>query len=537
MSDRLQTEHIIREVKVQIETHARGMWRYRWRALWLVWGMCIIGWAVVYSLPNVYEARARVYVDTENTIKPLLEGIAISSNVLNEVIIVTREMLSRPNLARVARETDLDIRATTEQEFESLIAALRERIVIDGGPQNIFSISYHDMDRQTAIAVVDSLVNIMVEKSLGADRSEITRAQIFFEEQIKEYEERLTAAEDRLATFKRENIALMPDQRGDYFARLKLSEQALETVRKELLLAEERRTELLRQLEGEEPVFGLAPSPFEDAGATGSASAQIAELERQLESLRLRYTDKHPRIGQILETIEMLKQQQAEEAAQQQTASDIPPSSVNPLDLNPVYQNMKIQLSNTEVDIAALKVEFSRQEREVTQLRQRIDSIPQVEAELNRLNRDYDVIKTRYEQLLLKLETANIGDDVDRSMDDVVFRIIEPSFANLTPTGPIRPLFLTAALLASLAAGFGLAFVLNQLHPVFYDRKTISEVVGIPVLGVVNFVPNESELKAWISDRRWLAALACALIVSFVLVTVFADSGSALVRALVDGAV
>ena len=205
MSHTVRKEQFIRDLLVEIESHARGMWRYRWSAAILAWVLCVFGWIVVYLMPNVYEANARIYVDTENAIRPLLQGIASSSTVLNDVNVITREMLSRPNLAEVARDTDLDLRADTDKDFEDLLRGLQSQISVSGSRENIYSIAYADRDREEAIAVVDSLVNTFIEKSLGAERTETSQAQTFLREQIRIYEERLSAAEDRLAKFKQEN--------------------------------------------------------------------------------------------------------------------------------------------------------------------------------------------------------------------------------------------------------------------------------------------------------------------------------------------
>ena len=105
-----QANQVVRELLAVVTAQARGMWRYRWRAVIVMWVVSILGWFFVYSLPPVYEANARIYVDTENAIRPLLQGIASSSNVMSEVTVVTREMLSRPNLAEVARLRELGVR-------------------------------------------------------------------------------------------------------------------------------------------------------------------------------------------------------------------------------------------------------------------------------------------------------------------------------------------------------------------------------------------------------------------------------------------
>jgi len=523
-----QDNQVIRDLLTVLEAHARGMWRYRWRAVVVMWAVSIAGWVGVYAMPPVYEASARVYVDTENAIRPLLQGIAASSNVMNEVTIVTREMLSRPNLAEVARATDLDLRAETDEDFEDLLASLQKRILVSGNRDNIFSISFQDPDRAKAISVVDSLVNTFVEKSLGADRSEASQAQSFLRDQIGEYEERLTAAEDRLAKFKRDNVAYMPDQRGDYFSRLQAAEAATAATQSRLRLGQERRAELLRQIEGEEPVFGIMPSETATGGG-GFTSTKIRQLEGQLEELRLQYTDKHPRIGQILDTIELLKKQQEEERAAT-SANPSGPIAASPLDLNPVYQNMRIQLSNTEVEIASSQAELRQRQQAVDRLRTLVNTVPQVEAELGRLNRDYGVVQAKYQQLLTQLETANISEDVEDSIDDVQFRIIDPPFAGLTPSGPRRQLLLAAVLLVALGLGGALTFLLNQLNPVFFTGRAVTAVTGLPVLGSVSLLMSPEDIQDKRNGRRRFVVAVGLLVVSFTLVSLFAQQASPILR-------
>lgn len=522
-----QENQVVRELLTTVEAHARGMWRYRWRAIFLMWLVSAAGWVSVYMMPPIYEASARVYVDTENALRPLLQGIAASSNVMNEVTVVTREMLSRPNLAEVARATDLDLRANSDKEFEALLNSLQKRIQVTGNRDNIFSISYQDADRSKAVSVVDALVTTFVEKSLGADRSESSQAQSFLRQQIADYEARLTEAEDRLAKFKRDNVAVMPDQTGDYFARLQSAEAESAVTQGRLRLAQERRAELIRQIEGEEPVFGIMPTEPVSSGS-GFTAGKIRQLEAQLAELRLQYTDKHPQIGQILETIELLKKQQEEERAAAASSGGRSPAS--PLDLNPVYQNMRIQLTNTEVEIAALRAELQQQQQQVVNLRNLVDTVPQVEAELGRLNRDYDVVKAKYEQLLGQLETANIGEDVEDTFDDVQFRVIDPPFAPLVPAGPKRQLLLAGVLLVSLGIGGALTFVLNQLNPVFFTGRSITAVTGLPVLGSVSLLMSDEDVRDKRRGRFLFAAVFVMLIVSFSVVSIYAEQISPLVR-------
>lgn len=529
-----RSDQVIRDALAVVRSQALGMWRYRWLAMIVAWSICVLGWIGVYAMKDVYAANARVYVDTENAIEDFLGGIATSTDVMNQVTVVVREIVSRPNLAEVARNTDLALRAETDAQFEDLLTSLQNRISVEGNREGVYSISFEDPDRLKALAVVDSLLTAFVEKSLGADRVDSAQAQQFLEEQIRIYDERLTTAEDRLAEFKRENVAYMPDQQGDYFSRLQAAESALLVIDGKLNLAVERRAELQRQIEGEEPVFGIMGSTATESDGGGYSTAKIRELELQLEELRLQYTDKHPRIGQILDTIEMLKRQEALDRQARAEDAAARPLQQNPLDLNPVYQNMRIQLSNVDVEIAALRVERRQHQEDVSRLRKSVDTIPQVEAELNRLDRDYDVVKAKHQQLLQQLETANIGEDVSRSIDEVQFRIIDPPFSDTTPDGPNRPLFLSAVLVLAIGAAFALAFLMNQLSPTFIGNRSVTDVLGIPVLASVSLLQTPEQRSVERRNRHALQMAAALLLVSFTVVTLFAAKGSTIVRQIAE---
>lgn len=527
---------VARDTLAMVRQIARGMWRYRWRAAILTWIVCLLGWFVVLTMPDTYKASARIYVDTENAIRPLLQGIALPTDVMSEVAIVTREMLSRPNLAQVARETDLHLRARTEEQFEGLLSSLQKRIQVQGSRENIYTIEFEDKDRDKALAVVGSLVDTFVEQSLGANRDESSSAQEFLEKQIAEYERRLTEAEDRLARFKRENFAFMPDKNGDYFGRLQAARSELADTQQKLRLAQQKRNELTRQLEGEEPVFGIMGSTSGTDQDGQVSTGRIAALEQQLDELRLRYTDKHPQIIEILETIRLLREEErARAAAAGPSAPDLPLIS-DPLDLNPVYQNIRIQLSNLEVEIAELRARQSDQSGQVNRLTQLVDTIPQVEAELGRLNRDYGIVQAKYEQLVQQLETASIGEEADESLDEVQFRIIDPPYSAFAPTGPNRPLFLTMVLLFASGVGGAVAFAFNMLNPVLFDPRAVSASFDLPVLGVVSLFETRGEHRRRIFTRWKFAFAMMVLVVVFVGIVQFSDQAPRVVKLMASGA-
>jgi polysaccharide chain length determinant protein (PEP-CTERM system associated) len=191
------------------------------------------------------------------------------------------------------------------------------------------------------------------------------------------------------------------------------------------------------------------------------------------------------------------------------------------LDMNPVYQSMKISLSQADAELAEVRGQIAAQEQAIGGLRSRMDAIPQVEAELAQLNRDYQVNKAQYDQLLQRLESARISQRADQSTGEVKFRVIEPPTMPTVPSGPERTLLSALVLLASLGVGLGFALLLQQVRPVFSTKDTLRQVTGLPVLGSVTaavlhgFVPWYRRQTALVGGA--IAALVGAFLVNLLL--------------------
>lgn len=478
---------------------ASGMWRYRWPAVLLAWVVCAIGWGYVYTLPDVYQASTRVYIDAESMIKRAVGDLTLSGDMMTEVNILTLVMLSEPNLEETARLANLDLAVTTPEEHESLIADLGQRVSLakEGGGENIFRISFQDSNRDVAETVVKTILDNFVENALGERRTDSGAAEVFVDDQIGDYERRLNEAEKRLADFKRDNIGMMPGETGDYYTRLQRSMQSLETIQADLRLATERRAEYQKQLVGEEPVFGIiAPSFGGDGASTGRTDGLIAQYQSDLNTLLLKYTDNHPDAVALRETIARLQAQRDEELARDPSAgaAQRPGAGSGGLETNPVYQSMRMGLSQTEVEIATLRSRVSAEQASVKDLQRLVDTIPEIERQLNALDRDYDVTREQYELLLKRRESLRITGEVEQTGDQLQFRILEPPRASIAPVGPNRPLLLAGTAAAAIGLALALALGLQQLNPVFENRRELRQITGLPVLGSVS-------LAATLGDR------------------------------------
>ncbi|PTD96753.1 XrtA system polysaccharide chain length determinant [Pseudothauera lacus] len=465
----------------------RGMWRFRWWGLALTWVVGAAAAVVIYLMPDRYESTARVYVDTQSVLRPLMSGLAVQPNLDQQIAILSRTLITRPNVEKLITMADLDLEVSNPVQREKLIADLTKGLQVRAaGRDNLFTLAFQDGDAQRAQRVVQSLVSLFVESGLISKRQDTDAARRFIEEQIRNYEEKLTSAENRLKEFRLRNMGLLGDGGRDYVTQLAGVRTQLDQARLELREAINSRDSLQRQLHGEEPVL-LPQTPNTSAVSIPEIDGRIDAMRKNLDALLQRYTESHPDVIGTRRVIEDLEAQKQQEIELRRQAG---PGQFGSLNANPVFQQMRLALSETEARIASLQARVSEFEGRQADLRASAELLPKIEAELAQLNRDYDIHKRNYEGLVQRRESANISVEMDAQSGIAEFRVIDPPSLPLRPAAPNRVLLMLAAGVAALGAGGALTFLISQLRPTFADGRSLREITGLPVLGSVSKVPD-----------------------------------------------
>jgi len=502
----------MQETIAQILSYVWGIWRYRWLGLVVVWVVALGGWLFVAQMPESYVGTARVYVDSNNLLRPLLRGLAIQPNVTQRIGMMSRTLLNRPNLEKVMRMTDLDLEVETELEKEEFLTELRESIALSGERSNesLYSIEVENANRSTAKRITQALITVFIESSLSDKRENSSGAQDFLNEQIAEYEVRLAEAENRLAAFKQRYVGALPGEGGGYYERLGQAKSFLSAAQLQLREMENRREELQRQIDGEEPVF-----LFSSTGAANSPlDVRIQALNAQMDVLLAKYTNRHPEVRQIRALIVDLE---AEKRAELETArSNDYSGDYAGLSSSPVYQGMRSMLAETNAQVAELRVRVAEYEKRVAELNERVSNIPVIEAELKQLDRDYQVIATQHQELLERRESAKLSQDVEQTASDVNFRVVDPPFVPHEPSEPNKLLLNSLVLFAALGVGAGLALLASLLNSVIVDQVSLARLTGLPLLGSVTLIPTPEQKKRDAVGLVVFSSLALVLVLAFV---------------------
>jgi polysaccharide chain length determinant protein (PEP-CTERM system associated) len=494
------------EIFRQAMTILRGVWKHRWLGLVVAWLVAAIGIVTVFRIPDKYEASARIYVDTQSVLKPLMAGLAIQPNLDQQVMILSRTLISRPNVEKLIRMSDLDLGIKSKEAQDALAERLMKSLTImSTSRDNIYTLAYNDQDPEKAKRVVQSLSSIFVESSLGDKRKDTDSAKKFIDDQIQLYQKKLEDGENRLKEFKLKNIATQSTEGKDYFARIGEVSAALEQSKLQLREAENSRDSLKRQIVGEEPVL-LPDTPEPIAGVSvPEIDGRIDVMKRNLDGLLQRYTEKHPDVVSTRRLIKDLEDQKREEiTARKKIAPSSPGSLVNN---NPVFQQLKVSLAENEANVASLRVRVAEYQSRYDRLKDSIKMVPQIEAQLAQLNRDYEIDKKNYEGLVSRRESATMAGEMDAS--SIEFRVIDPPRVSPQPVSPNRLLLIPLTLALALGAGLFVPFAVSQLRPVFFDARALREATGMPLLGTVSRqVEEATRLKEKKDLKRFIAGFA-----------------------------
>lgn len=472
-------------LQVLLRRQLSAAWRYRWPAVLFSWLVCAGGWAFTFTIPNTFEASARLYVDADVVLTPLLRGIAVDSASAAQLDVLQRTLLSRPNLEKLISKTDLELDLQGASDREALVAQLAADIRITPQTRNLFTIAYRSTSPKLAFDVVRTMLTTFVESKTGNNRNDLENTGKFLQAQITLYKRQLQEAERKRAEFRAKYVDILPAGDGGA-SRLEAAQSNVRALEGQLQDAVAKSASLNRELTSTPQLVVT-----ETDGGPGSTAgpSRLREAERLLQELRLRFTEQHP---------DVVAQRGLVVALRSGTVSGNDPTAPrsanrNRSASNPVYEQLKVRVIENDSVIASLQ----RQTRDATRERDRLEEIargaPQIQADFSNVNRDYDVLRKNYDDLLSRRESMRISSAAEADGDKVKIHVIDPPQVPQNPIAPKRMLLVTGVLAAGLAAGIGLAFLLVQMDQSFHTIEDLRDM-GFPVVGGVSMIGKSVSL-------------------------------------------
>ena len=518
-------------LRLLIEQYMRAAWRRRWIGVAAAWAICCLGWVAVYFVPNQYESSARLYVDADAILTPLLKGLAADSEPGSQLEVLQRTLLSRPNLEKLISKTDLDLSVTGPSDRERLLEELSSAIQVKPQTRNLFTITYRNRSPELAHDVVQTLLTIFVESATGSNRTDMENARRFLEHQISSYEQQLRAAEKRRANFRAKYSDVLPPNLNNdapYTSATEAGRSNLQAIDGKLQDVTATRDTIRQELSNTPPMLVVESAP--KGMANGQGKTKLQDAIEQLHLLLLKDTDQHPDVIAQKKLIEALKASPdggvpasgsggGSKTAPTGAAAGAPGAGER-LVPNPVYEQLKVKLVDAETALASLQRQRAAAVELVAHLEKVQREQPGLLAEYQNMDRDYGVLRKNYEELLGRLQSANLAQAADTQADKVKLQVIDPPATPRLPASPNRLILVSGVLLAGLAGGILLPVLLGQL-----DRSycTVDDLrsLGLPVLGGISVLGQRPFMKrCMIAVRFSIAVMALMVIYGGIMVRI-----------------
>ncbi len=473
----------------------RNLAQYRWFATILFSVIALSLTGIGYFMPKTYTSSTTLIMGGETVLEPILRGTTISTGDKADWSQVAKEILySRKTIAALMKNLGYVKGSIATQEDEIRLKKIKSNIDVElVGNDKYLRISYTDENPATAKKVATELTKIFIDGIQGYHTVESEEAFEFIDSQVKAYHEKLKASEQRLKEFKISKLKTGASSEEAVTRRLDRLQEVLDRAKLDLREAMIKKASLERQLSGE-------------VKATISLTRQsqymkrLQELRDKLSELRLVYHEEYPDIQNIKYQIEDLKRQINAEQSDQSSSSIA--GVQDGFKANPVYQDLKLKLSQVETRIATLNTRIKETEANIEDERKKGGVVHTSDAQLAELTRDYDVNKKLYEELLKRRESARLSKEIDEQQKGLNVKIYEPAFLPRIPTGMQFIHYVLAGLLLGFLLPVALIYFYQLLDSTIKAPEAIQARLGVPALGMVPDILNHEEKASRVSKER-----------------------------------
>ena len=462
--------------------------------------------------PKTYEAVSTVAVEKSSLIDPLIKGVGVSSNLEGVLGNLKNNITSRNIIERVMKKLDLDAKSKNASQYESAIDEIRDNLHItvmqSGGRQAdsgtaLFTISYMGKNPKTVRDIVNTLVSEYIEENMGYRTTDAEGAYDFIKNQLLEYKTKVDESDKAIREFREKNPRMIPQNEPALLAKI----DGLQTARmeSEIRLKEQLRKKenLQKQLSGEKELTVAYVT------REGTPQGRLDYLNNQLITLQAKYTENYPEVIKVKHEIDDLKRQLAEGKTSKSESSGSETSA-----MNPIYQQLRQDMSTTAADVDSLRARIAELSRQQGKLDNLLGKMPKEQEEWSKLQRDKNVYQKIYDELLNKLENAKVSKDLEVTNKTGAFRVVDPAILPPLPVKPNRVKMILLGFLFGILSGIGVVLGLEYLKPTFKDEGSIESLLKVPVLALIPTINTEEDkILCKKLDRRIIIATAAYLVV------------------------
>jgi polysaccharide chain length determinant protein (PEP-CTERM system associated) len=471
--------------------------------------------AVVHCIkaPRIYRSSSLILIQPQEVPTDIVRP-TVTTNVKYRLSSISDEIMSRSRLEEIIIKHDVYPGIRKSANTQDAIDIMRKNIDIDfkatgrrGNSVTSIEISFEGRYPVQVREVTAELAELFIDYNFRLRSEQAAGTSKFLERELTKMKDELRTWEDKVRLFKEKYAGLLPEQMDSNYRILTQLQQHLDSVNDTLQKTEDRKILLQAQLSKLDSLEGGTLT----ANGIGVEPTNLEGLRQQLQTLKSRYSDKHPDVVKLKARIAKLGSDLQTEASIKESGATDTSSDTNSAERLVQFQREDrfAELRLIEKEIDSLRKEKMETEKQIYKYRDRIEMGPKIEAMFVDLHRGYEQASANYKSLLQKKLQAELAENLERTQKGEQFRILDA--ANL-PTHPYKPdiqKLLSMGLMLALGIGFGLAFLREYLDPAFWSRKELESVLELPVLVAIPKIQTDQE-RHWRMAKR--AAAVCILL-------------------------
>ena len=517
---------------------------------------------IAFVLPPIYLSQSTILIEDQQIPREYVQT-TITGFVEERLQVITQQIMSRSRLMEIINRFNLYQEMRDRYTTEEIIGKMRDDIHLEtisaevmdrrtGRPTAAtiaFTLSYEGKNPSTVQKVSNVLASFYLEQNLKSREQRASNTTIFLQQESDALKGQIDAIENKISEFKSAHIGELPEYNALNLQAITQLNRDVDHIEMQINSLKERKILLEGQIANVDP---LSPIVTDEGKAMMHPGERLKYLRLQLISLQSTLSEKHPDMKKLKKEIHELQQQVEESDASIEKvkrlnaltgqlaamkgksgpkhpdvvrlskevevlgkevenirAEKVSQDLIEQKPDNPAYINLKTQIVSVEIQSTGLLEEKQQIEKEIAKYQRKIGNVPVVEKEFNKLIRDYENAKYKYNEIMAKLMEAKVAQGMEETQRGERFTIIDPGQLPEKPYKPNRLAILLIGFVLALGAGVGVSAVRENLDTSIKTAEELGQLTNVPVLSVISMMQSDEEVRA--RRIKWAVIILAAI--------------------------
>ncbi len=517
---------------------------------------------IAFVLPPIYLSQSTILIEDQQIPREYVQT-TITGFVEERLQVITQQIMSRSRVMEMINRFNLYQEMRDRYTTEEIIEKMRDDIHLEtisaevmdrrtGRPTAAtiaFTLSYEGKNPSTVQKVSNVLASFYLEQNLKSREQRASNTTIFLQQESDALKGQIDTIENKISEFKSAHIGELPEYNALNLQAITQLNRDVDHIEMQISSLKERKILLEGQIANVDP---LSPIVTEEGKAIMHPGERLKYLRLQLISLQSALSEKHPDMKKLKKEIHELQQQVEESDASIEKvkrlnaltgqlaamkgklgpkhpdvvrlskevdvlgkevenirAEKVSQDLIEQKPDNPAYINLKTQIDSVEIQSTGLLEEKQQIEKEIAKYQRKIGNVPVVEKEFNKLIRDYENAKYKYNEIMAKLMEAKVAQGMEETQRGERFTIIDPGQLPEKPYKPNRLAILLIGFVLALGAGVGVSAVRENLDTSIKTAEELGQLTNVPVLSVISMMQSDEDVRA--RRIKWAVIILAAI--------------------------